>query len=287
MHGIAKGRKSTPKGQMAMSTAGPAVSLLPPALKVAFGPEPPPRFLPKPRRKSRLLPYSGVAKLVGLMSAEAEPRERGARRKGDPGFSRVQAAAKAAAASEVVAQGREAYDKARSDHGMDPFNTVFVGRLAYDVTEADLLREFGQAGQVKDIVLVTVKRGERGEQGEGDEAGGGDDAEDGGGAHSRRQQPGSSRGYAFVEYCDPKGALAAFRSMDGKPLHSRPIVVDVERANTVKGWYPQRLGGGQGARRRGGKGMNVMYPGRVDGPGIVNVVVGGAGGWIENDNELL
>lgn len=41
-------------------------------------------------------------------------------------------------------------------------------------------------------------------------------------------------------------------------------MVDVERARTVKGWLPRRLGGGLGGTRRGGQDVNIKHSGRED-----------------------
>lgn len=41
-------------------------------------------------------------------------------------------------------------------------------------------------------------------------------------------------------------------------------MVDVERARTVKGWLPRRLGGGLGGTRRGGAEVNIKHSGRED-----------------------
>lgn len=36
---------------------------------------------------------------------------------------------------------------------------------------------------------------------------------------------------------------AAYKHADGKKIDGRRVLVDVERARTVKGWLPRRLGG--------------------------------------------
>ena len=36
--------------------------------------------------------------------------------------------------------------------------------------------------------------------------------------------------------------LAAYKHADGKKIDGRRVLVDVERARTVKGWRPRRLG---------------------------------------------
>ncbi|GMI30576.1 hypothetical protein TrRE_jg8831, partial [Triparma retinervis] len=43
---------------------------------------------------------------------------------------------------------------------LEPLNTLFVGRLSYDVTSKDLLRMFGSVGQVKDVKVV-VRHGSK------------------------------------------------------------------------------------------------------------------------------
>jgi len=44
--------------------------------------------------------------------------------------------------------------------------------------------------------------------------------------------------------------LAAYKHADGKKIDGRRVLVDVERARTVKGWRPRRLGGGLGSTRK-------------------------------------
>ncbi|CAO3617340.1 unnamed protein product [Mucor hiemalis] len=43
---------------------------------------------------------------------------------------------------------------------------------------------------------------------------------------------------------------AAYKDADGLKILGRRILVDVERARTVKGWKPRRLGGGLGGREQ-------------------------------------
>ncbi|KAI7887140.1 RNA-binding domain-containing protein [Lichtheimia hyalospora FSU 10163] len=102
----------------------------------------------------------------------------------------------------------------------NPFNTLFIGRLSYDLQEDDLMREFEQYGPVKHLRLV-------------------------------RTADGKSRGYAFVEYEREKDMRAAYKDADGLKMLGRRILVDVERGRTVKGWKPRRLGGGLGNVRNG------------------------------------
>jgi U1 small nuclear ribonucleoprotein len=122
--------------------------------------------------------------------------------------------------------------------GMNCYNTLFVGRLAYEVSERKLLREFEAFGPVKDLKLITVKNG--------------------------HEDTKKSRGYAFIEYENEEDMKKAYRAADGIRLEGKHIVVDVERGHTVPNWLPRRLGGGLGGTRLGGDDVNVNRPGRYD-----------------------
>lgn len=98
----------------------------------------------------------------------------------------------------------------------DPFKTLFISRLAYEATEADLEKEFGVYGPIERLRLVLDKEGK-------------------------------SRGYAFIIYQREKDMRTAYKDADGLKIHGRRIMVDVERGRTVKDWKPMRLGGGLGA----------------------------------------
>lgn len=131
--------------------------------------------------------------------------------------------------------------------GMNCYNTLFVGRLAYEVTERKLLREMEAFGPVKDLRLIREKQpnGSNGDNGD-------------------QNEEVKSRGYAFVEYEHEEDMKRAYRSADGMRIEGRAIVVDVERGHTVPNWLPRRLGGGLGGTRLGGKDKNFSYPGRFD-----------------------
>jgi len=116
----------------------------------------------------------------------------------------------------------------------DPFKTLFVARINYDTSESKLRREFEIYGPIKKIVLIhnTVN--------------------------------GKPRGYAFIEYEHERDMHSAYKHADGKKIDGRRVLVDVERARTVKGWLPRRLGGGLGGTRRGGPDVNIKHSGRED-----------------------
>lgn len=116
----------------------------------------------------------------------------------------------------------------------DPFKTLFVARVNYDTSESKLRREFEVYGPIKKIVMITD------------------------------QDTGKPKGYAFIEYQNERDMHAAYKHADGKKIDGKRVLVDVERARTVKGWLPRRLGGGLGGTRRGGNDVNIKHSGRED-----------------------
>lgn len=116
----------------------------------------------------------------------------------------------------------------------DPFKTLFVGRLAYSATEADLHRVFGASGAVERARVV-------------------------------RTPEGVSRGYGFVVYEREADCRQAFKESMGVRINDRPVLVDIERGRSDRHWRPRRLGGGLGGRHytRGGRGRPAMA-GRSD-----------------------
>ncbi|KAL4112383.1 hypothetical protein QTP88_016185 [Uroleucon formosanum] len=116
----------------------------------------------------------------------------------------------------------------------DPFKTLFVARINYDTSESKLRREFELYGPIKKIVVT----------------------------HNKID--GKPRGYAFIEYEYERDMHSAYKHADGKKIDGRRVLVDVERARTVKGWLPRRLGGGLGGTRRGGPEVNLKHSGRED-----------------------
>lgn len=129
--------------------------------------------------------------------------------------------------------------------GMNCYNTLFVGRLAYEVTERRLLRELEHFGPVKDLKLI-VEHGTSNI------------------SFSNQNYKSKSKGYAFVEYEHEEDMKRAYREADGMKIEGREVVVDVERGHTVPNWLPRRLGGGLGGTRIGGKFENINISGRFD-----------------------
>ncbi|XP_048480131.1 U1 small nuclear ribonucleoprotein 70 kDa isoform X2 [Plutella xylostella] len=116
----------------------------------------------------------------------------------------------------------------------DPFKTLFVARVNYDTSESKLRREFEGYGPIKKISMVFNKDTDK------------------------------PRGYAFIEYEHEHDMHSAYKHADGKKIDGKRVLVDVERARTVKGWLPRRLGGGLGGTRRGGSDVNIKHSGRED-----------------------
>jgi cold-inducible RNA-binding protein len=96
---------------------------------------------------------------------------------------------------------------------------LYVGNLAYAVTNEDLMELFAQAGTVEKATVVTDKFS------------------------------GQSRGFGFVEMADQEGATRAIETLNETDLKGRRIKIDQAR----DGGGP-RGGGGGGDRRRGGGG---------------------------------
>ncbi len=100
-------------------------------------------------------------------------------------------------------------------------NKLYVGNLAYGVTEDDLQELFGQAGTVSTVTLI------------------------------KDRDTGRSKGFGFVEMATPEEAQNAINSLNGTQFHERSIVVNLARPREERG--PRGGGGGRG-RQRGGRG---------------------------------
>ncbi|KAL4889623.1 U1 small nuclear ribonucleoprotein of 70kDa MW N terminal-domain-containing protein [Aspergillus ambiguus] len=137
-----------------------------------------------------------------------------------------------------LTDGIEKYEPSNDPQARgDPFKTLFVARLSYDVKESDLEREFGRFGPIERIRIVKDNVTPKGSKK----------------AH---------RGYAFIVYEREKDMKAAYKETDGIRIKDRRVLVDVERGRTVKGWKPRRFGGGLG-----GRGYTKALPSRPIGPG--------------------
>ncbi|KAI8047288.1 uncharacterized protein B0P05DRAFT_566327 [Gilbertella persicaria] len=201
---------------------------LPPNLLKLFAPRPPLSYLPPldkdPEKRVGCI-VDGIASYVDQLKHY------------DEGYvpwktleekRKEKAEAKRKQAEENLRQKLAEYDPEKDPHiDGDPFNTLFVTHLSPELTESDLAREFELYGQIKKIRLI-------------------------------RDKEGKSRCYAFIEFEREKDMRAAYKDADGLKILGRRILVDVERARTVKGWKPRRLGGGLGGREQQQKKAAIM-----------------------------
>jgi len=206
---------------------------LPSALMAFFQPRPPLEYK-EPLIKKKMPPLHGVAQFVHRFKDVQNPEpvkaetaeQKKERRKGK----------KAKNAQERLKRQLSKWDPKLIDRlpyaTKDAYKTLFVARLAYNVTEEDLKNEFEYYGNIVSVHLVKDKKGQ-------------------------------SRGYAFIQFESSADLKEAYKDADGRKMNGRRILVDVERGRTVKNWRPRRLGGGLGATRAGGKDVNQKYSGRA------------------------
>lgn len=95
---------------------------------------------------------------------------------------------------------------------LDPFKTLFVGRLSYQTNEKKLKKEFETYGAIKNVFIV------------------------------KNTTTGESRGYGFIEFEHKSDFLQAYKYGEGKKIDGHKIVVDFERGRTQLKWRPRRLG---------------------------------------------
>lgn len=96
-----------------------------------------------------------------------------------------------------------------------PASSVFVGNLAYDLSEKDVIDYFSQVGPVKSARIVTDK------------------------------ETGKPRGFGFVEFHDIATAESSVRNLNGTELNSRTLKVVFAENNAV-----DRGGGNDSGIRR-------------------------------------
>ena len=100
---------------------------------------------------------------------------------------------------------------------------LYVGNLPYNVTEDDLRGLFAQAGEVKEVALITDRA------------------------------TGRSKGFGFVEMTNQADAEKAIQLLNDHDMGGRPLKVSIARPREERG--PGGGGGGsRGGSRRGGGG---------------------------------
>jgi cold-inducible RNA-binding protein len=90
---------------------------------------------------------------------------------------------------------------------------LYVGNLSYNVTEDQLRELFSQAGQIKDVALITDR------------------------------QTGRSKGFGFVEFATPAEAQKAIEMFNNHEFDGRPLTVNVARPREERGGGGDRGGG--------------------------------------------
>jgi RNA recognition motif-containing protein len=98
---------------------------------------------------------------------------------------------------------------------------LYVGNLPYDVTEDDLRGLFAQAGEVKEVALITDRA------------------------------TGRSKGFGFVEMATQADAEKAIQTLNNHDLGGRALKVTMARPREERGGGAGYRGGGG---RRGGRG---------------------------------
>jgi cold-inducible RNA-binding protein len=98
---------------------------------------------------------------------------------------------------------------------------LFVGNLAYHVTENDLQDLFAQHGTVTEVNLMLDR------------------------------MTGRSRGFAFVTMDTKEAAVAATQALNGQPLEGRNLTVNEARPREERA--PRPMGGREGGGRPGGR----------------------------------
>jgi RNA recognition motif-containing protein len=116
---------------------------------------------------------------------------------------------------------------------------LYVGNLAYEVTEDELRSAFAEFGEIESVKLITDN------------------------------YSGRSKGFGFVELSD-ENATQAIGALDGIELKGRSIKVSESRPQEPKESRPRRSGGGFGG---GNGGRGGARGGRSGGNG------GGRGGF--------
>lgn len=134
----------------------------------------------------------------------------------------------------------------------DPFCTIFVGRLPYDVDELELQNIFNRFGDIERIRIVKEKepsidpkksktkktKGKVSKPTESTSVN----------VTSGKAKP---RGYGFIVFSDPMSSKKCIRETGvhrGIEIHGRKCIVDYERGRTNKYFVPTRFGGGLGNR---------------------------------------
>ncbi len=125
---------------------------------------------------------------------------------------------------------------------------LYVGNLAFSVTEAGLLESFSQFGQVESAKIITDR------------------------------DSGRSKGFGFVEMTADDQAQEAISKMNGSDYNGRPMVVSEARPQAPREGGGGGRGFGGGGGRSGGGGNRSGFGGGGGGGGRGFGGGGGGGG---------
>ena len=101
---------------------------------------------------------------------------------------------------------------------------IYVGNLAYSVTEQDLMKAFSEFGTVTSAKIITDR------------------------------DTGKAKGFAFVEMENKSAGIKAISGLNGRAINDREIVVNEARPREDRGGSGGGGGGGRGGNRGGGGG---------------------------------
>ena len=101
---------------------------------------------------------------------------------------------------------------------------IYVGNLAWSVSNEDLLELFGQYGKVIRAQVITDR------------------------------ETGRSRGFGFVEMENDDEAQRAIDALNGADHNARPLTVNIAKDREDRGGGGRGFGGGGGGGGRGGYG---------------------------------
>lgn len=101
-----------------------------------------------------------------------------------------------------------------------PSKTLFIGNLAFEMTDADLNTLFREIKNVIDVRVAIDRR------------------------------TGQPRGFAHADFVDVKSAVAGMEKLQGKEVYGRPLRVDYSASQT-RGAFPRGQGnyGGEHGER--------------------------------------
>lgn len=192
---------------------------LPPILLALFTPRPPLPFVP-PEDKPEYPDYTGVGAFLEHFKDPSSLKSLVVHPTPAQVAERRKAKAKASALKRVEIQ-RKRWDPASADPEVtteDPKKTLFISRLDYKVDETQLRAAMKRFGVVTKLRIV-------------------------------KDRLGDSRGYAFVEFEDPRDVEYATKYANATKIGSRVILCEAERGRRGSGWFPRRLAGGRGDTR--------------------------------------